>query len=375
MFSLPPLHSYSQNLEDVILWRALGHVEKGFYIDIGAQHPRTDSVSRGFYEKGWRGVHVEPVRFYADLLRQDRPDEDVREVLVGASEEAHTFFIVPDTGLSTADEGVALENAKKGFRFERREVPAIRLASLLDAFREKDIHWLKIDVEGFESAVVEGWTPSEVRPWIVVIESTKPLTREPSHQEWEPVLIGLGYTFVYFDGLNRFYVSDKQAALQDAFGLPPNVFDNYIRFDLGAQQQISQLANQLARLRELNNDPNSRTARDVIRSILRDSFLLISKIRKKGVVSLIQWVALRVILKVARYAASLLRPVLVNRAGSIRRKARWLVLGRRGQVRWIFSRLFPAEVSGGTANAGFASEALADGIEKNIMDNITLRRD
>lgn len=374
MFSLPPLHSYSQNLEDVILWRALGHVEKGFYIDIGAQHPRTDSVSRGFYEKGWRGVHVEPFRFYADLLREDRPDEEVREVLVGASEDVHTFFVVPDTGLSTADESVALENAKKGFRFERREVPAIRLASLLDAFREKDIHWLKIDVEGFESAVVEGWIPSEVRPWIVVIESTKPLTREPSHQEWEPVLIELGYTFVYFDGLNRFYVSDKQAALQDAFGLPPNVFDNYIRLDLGAQQQISQLTNQLARLREINNDPNSRTVREIIRSILRDVLLLISKIRKKGVVSLIAWVALKATLKVARYAASLLKPLLLNKAGSIRRKARWLVLGRRGQVRWIFSRFVPAEVLGGSKNSGFASESLAESIEKSIIENIALRR-
>ena len=54
--------SYAQNFEDVILWRALKHVENGFYIDIGAQDPVIDSVSRGFYEKGWRGLHVEPTR-------------------------------------------------------------------------------------------------------------------------------------------------------------------------------------------------------------------------------------------------------------------------------------------------------------------------
>jgi|SRR5262245_3315890 len=53
--------SYAQNFEDIILWRALKHVEKGFYIDIGAQDPVVDSVSLAFYEKGWRGVHVEPV--------------------------------------------------------------------------------------------------------------------------------------------------------------------------------------------------------------------------------------------------------------------------------------------------------------------------
>ena len=48
--------SYAQNFEDVMLWRALKHVERGFYIDIGAQDPVVDSVSLAFYEQGWRGV-------------------------------------------------------------------------------------------------------------------------------------------------------------------------------------------------------------------------------------------------------------------------------------------------------------------------------
>jgi hypothetical protein len=28
--------SYAQNFEDVILWRALGAIERGVYIDVGA---------------------------------------------------------------------------------------------------------------------------------------------------------------------------------------------------------------------------------------------------------------------------------------------------------------------------------------------------
>ena len=37
--------SYAQNLEDVMLWRALGHVQAGLYVDIGAQSASQDSVS------------------------------------------------------------------------------------------------------------------------------------------------------------------------------------------------------------------------------------------------------------------------------------------------------------------------------------------
>jgi hypothetical protein len=69
--------SYAQNFEDVMLRRALQNVARGFYIDVGAQDPIVDSVSMGFYEEGWRGVHVEPVAAYAAKLRAQRPDEIV----------------------------------------------------------------------------------------------------------------------------------------------------------------------------------------------------------------------------------------------------------------------------------------------------------
>ena len=41
--------SYAQNYEDVMLARALRGVEKGFYIDVGAQDPVNDSVTKSLY--------------------------------------------------------------------------------------------------------------------------------------------------------------------------------------------------------------------------------------------------------------------------------------------------------------------------------------
>ncbi len=51
--------SYAQNFEDFRLWRALSTVDRGCYVDIGAGHPYDMSVTRLFYEHGWRGVNVE----------------------------------------------------------------------------------------------------------------------------------------------------------------------------------------------------------------------------------------------------------------------------------------------------------------------------
>ena len=85
--------SYAQNFEDLMLYRALGKVERGFYIDIRAQHPEIDSVSKAFFDRGWRGVHVEPVPHYANLLREARPGEQVIEAVV-SDRFGHTTFAV-----------------------------------------------------------------------------------------------------------------------------------------------------------------------------------------------------------------------------------------------------------------------------------------
>ena len=217
--------SYAQNFEDVMLARALSDVENGCYVDVGAQHPLVDSVSLAFYERGWRGVHIEPTPSYAQLLRQYRPDETVIEAAIGDGASLLTLFEIADSGLSTAREDVAESHRTSGFLTKAIEVPCLRLATILDRMGDREVHWLKIDVEGMEADVLRSWTPSRVRPWIVIIEATRPLSPEPNYMEWEPIILDLGYRFAYFDGLNRFYVSASHENLLAKLGIPPNVFD------------------------------------------------------------------------------------------------------------------------------------------------------
>jgi FkbM family methyltransferase len=210
-----------------MLWRALSHIERGFYIDIGAQDPIIDSVSLAFHEHGWRGIHVEPLPHYADLLRHQRPGDTVIQAAVGNGPAVLRFFEIPGTGISTADASIAAQHRERGFDVHEIAVPCITLASIFDAAAEPEIHWLKIDVEGFEQPVLASWGSSAAQPWIVVVESTLPLTQIETHERWENVLIGYGYRPTYFDGLNRYYVSEAHPELQTAFRLPPNIFDDF----------------------------------------------------------------------------------------------------------------------------------------------------
>lgn len=270
--------THAQNFEDVMLWRALKQIEKGFYVDVGANHPVIDSVSKAFYDRGWRGVHVEPVPAYASLLRQARPDETVIEKAVGAKAGRLTLHIIPDTGLSSLIKEVA-EKAIELRGYEKQEVivDVLTLEELLTPYQGRDLHWLKIDVEGAEADVLRGWNSLRDRPWIMVVEATAPNTQIETHHEWESILLNAGYQFAWFDGLSRFYVASEHAELAQAFRTPPNVFDQLVPALLLdrseekalAEQRVAELSERVNELeRRLASQHNERRARKTARRIL-----------------------------------------------------------------------------------------------------------
>lgn len=219
--------TYAQNFEDVMLWRALKGIEKGFYIDIGAQDPVSDSVSKAFYDHGWRGIHVEPQANYAEKLRLARPDETVIQAAVSDAPGLVTFYSTPDTGLSTVSGEIAEQTREAGWPVFEHIVPAITLDTLLEECGSEEIHWLKIDVEGFELAALEGWKNSNKRPWILVIEAIYPMSRTNNSSAWEKLVLIKGYEPVYFDGINQFYVSDVHPELALFFAHGPSLWDEF----------------------------------------------------------------------------------------------------------------------------------------------------
>ena len=54
--------SYAQEYEDIILYAIIGDVSDGFYIDVGAYDPVDISVTKYFYDKGWHGINIEPLK-------------------------------------------------------------------------------------------------------------------------------------------------------------------------------------------------------------------------------------------------------------------------------------------------------------------------
>lgn len=221
--------SYAQNLEDVILYRALKHVETGFYIDVGAMDPVQDSVTKAFYDRGWRGINLEPVSQWFERLECERPGDINLKVAAGSERGESVLYEIPDTGLSTIDRAVAERHEKElGCRKIERKVLVTSLTDVCRDYRTSTVHFLKIDVECAERQVLMGVDFSSVRPWIILVEATSPRMPLQSHAEWQSILLDADYDHVYFDGVNRFYLSNEHRDLKSAFAFPPNCFDEFV---------------------------------------------------------------------------------------------------------------------------------------------------
>ncbi|AXI01971.1 FkbM family methyltransferase [Aquirhabdus parva] len=234
---LPTFISYAQNFEDVMLWRALKTIQNGFYVDVGANDPIIDSVTHAFYLKGWRGINIEPVVAHYHDLQTVRPEDVNLQIAVSDHEGFLAFYETEIRGLSTASSRVVNQHKKDGIQIISYEVPTKTLTSILDVYSPKQIHFLKVDVEGLEEQVLRGLDFTRYRPWILIIEATLPNSQVMSYEEWDGYLIEMDYLFVYFDGLNRFYLAKEHGELAFAFELPPNVFDYFEQYRFVQLQQ------------------------------------------------------------------------------------------------------------------------------------------
>ena len=226
----PSFVSYAQNGEDIVLWRALSTVGGGRYVEVGGNDPTVDSVSRSFYERGWSGVVVEPVPEFADRFREERPRDVVVRAAVGARTGETTLHVIAGTGLSSTDPGVAADQRARGWQTVETVVPQVRLDAVVAEHVPdgEDIHFLLVDVEGAEKAVLGSLDLSRVRPWVLVVEATAPSTDSPTHGAWEEDVLAAGYRFCLFDGLSRFYVAEEHAHLAPRLSYPASPADRAI---------------------------------------------------------------------------------------------------------------------------------------------------
>ncbi|MGC4118204.1 MAG: glycosyltransferase [Myxococcales bacterium] len=166
--------SYSQYGEDMVL-RAIFHRfppnYRGFYVDIGANHPTRRSNSFHFYERGWRGICIDPIPLGAERFRKARPRDAFLPVGVAEKNRQMTYYMFKEPCFNTFSE----EQARSyDFRWEQEASVSVRpLRDLLEENlpRGQVIDFLTIDAEGMDLVVARSNDWTKFRPRAVVAES------------------------------------------------------------------------------------------------------------------------------------------------------------------------------------------------------------
>ena len=195
-------HIFSEYYEDLILYLILFDIKKGFYIDVGAYDPIKVSVTKSFYLKGWRGINIEPQPGKIELFKKDRPDDINLQLAVGERKGKVTFYI--DDQCSSVEEKYSKNYTNKTV------VEMDTMSNICKSYVPEGtkIDFCKIDVEGGEKNVLLGYDFINYRPKVFCIESTIPRSQKHNYELWEYILINNDYSYIYSQGVNRFYVDN-----------------------------------------------------------------------------------------------------------------------------------------------------------------------
>lgn len=237
--------SYAQNYEDIIIRRLFADKRDGFFIDVGAFDPFLKSTTFAFSKIGWQGMNIDVCKENIEKFKIHRSKDINICAAVGSGEDEKEFFVVPGTTRSTILKDLAQDYSERGMQVTSEKIATKSLTDLCDENSITKIDFISIDTEGSEESVIKSFDLERFLPTLIVVEATFPETSQPAWQPWEKHLLNANYNCAYFDGLNRFYIHKDQNHLQKHFELPPNYFDNFVRYN-----EVVSIASSLKRVEE-----------------------------------------------------------------------------------------------------------------------------
>lgn len=163
--------SYSYGSVDLLLEHIFKNQSKGFYIDVGCQHPVMNNNTYLLYKKGWNGINIDLDKKNIDLFNFYRKrDLNINFAISSREGERELFFYHDKSAINTLEKSVA--NYQRAQVKEIKKVKTKTLNSIIEnsKFNDLTIDFLSIDVEGHELDVIKGFDLKKYKPKVVIIE-------------------------------------------------------------------------------------------------------------------------------------------------------------------------------------------------------------
>lgn len=168
------LKSWSQEGEDLVLDRLFKRKKNGFYVDVGAHHPKRFSNTYLFYKKGWSGINIDSMPGTEKLFKKFRPRDITLEMGVAEKEGYLDYYIFNETALNGFSKNLSMSRDESDTSYKLQRVTKIKvfpLRKILETHMgERDIDFLNVDVEGLDLQVLKSNDWSKYRPKVVLAE-------------------------------------------------------------------------------------------------------------------------------------------------------------------------------------------------------------
>jgi FkbM family methyltransferase len=192
-------------------------IAKPTYLDIGAFDPIGDSNTYLFYQRGSRGVLVEPNPALCERLRKVRRRDTVLMAGIGPTDRSEADYYVfpngPQSNTFSKDQAEALV-AKHGDRLAALKVMKMPMLGInrviAEHFSGYAPDFLSIDTEGLDLTILEMLDFGRFRPAIVCAETQCDVTKAGS--EIITLMHSKGYSVRAQNLQNAIFVDDRRLA-------------------------------------------------------------------------------------------------------------------------------------------------------------------
>jgi FkbM family methyltransferase len=168
------LKSYSQEGEDMILRRLFENQTKGFYVDIGAHHPKRFSNTFFFYKKGWSGINIDAMPNSMSLFNKVRPRDINLEIPISDKKQKLKYYIFNETAINCFSKELAEKRIHNDDYkiISEKEMVTSTLEEILEKHLpyDQEIDFMSIDVEGLDLQVLKSNNWKRFRPKFVLVE-------------------------------------------------------------------------------------------------------------------------------------------------------------------------------------------------------------
>jgi FkbM family methyltransferase len=206
-------YCYSQEGEDIVLKRVFGAKENGFYVDVGAHHPKRFSNTYIFYKQGWQGINIEPNPEMFELFKKHRSRDINLNCGIGQNSTSLNYYMFDEPALNTFESEVLKSRlTETSYKHNKTLIVEVKtLAQVLSQYVSfgKIIDFLTVDVEGFDLEVLKSNDWFSFRPKWVLVEQLNLTDIESLDFEIHRYMNSVGYV-LFGKTFNTLFYRDKK---------------------------------------------------------------------------------------------------------------------------------------------------------------------